>query len=129
PELGNTRLVVAVRFPTSPALTPDRIGALFDLSQRVAAIPHVTKVESIVSAEWMGKEDYQTVLIDPPDLYKPQIEAGKKMSVGERVVLLYALLDSAPEAQVSQDVVHAIRRERAVFDGTLLVGGQTASDM
>jgi putative drug exporter of the RND superfamily len=69
------------------------------------------------------------VLIDPPDLYKPQIEAGKKMSVGERTVLLYALLDSAPEAQASQDVVHQIRRDRLVLDGTSLVGGQTASDM
>jgi hypothetical protein len=51
------------------------------------------------------------------------------MTVGDRVVVLYALLDSAPETQASQDVVRAIRRDRAVFDGTLSVGGQTASDM
>ena len=66
PEEGDNRVVMGVAFPTSPALTTDRIGALFDLSQRIAAIPHVTKVESIVSAEGMGKEDYQTVLLDPP---------------------------------------------------------------
>ena len=120
---------MAVRFPTSPALTTARIGALFDLSQRIAAIPHVTKVESIVSGEGMGKEDYQTVLLDPHALYKEQVEAGKKMTVGDRVVVLYALLDSAPETPASQDVIRELRRDRTVVDGTLLVGGQSASDM
>ncbi len=129
PEFGDNRVVMAVRFPTSPALTPERIGALFDLSQRIAAIAHVTKVESIVSSDAMGREDYQAVLIDPPDLYKVQIDAGKKMSVGERVVILYALLDSAPETQASHDVIRELRKGRAILDGTLLVGGQTASDM
>jgi putative drug exporter of the RND superfamily len=129
PEFGDNRVVVAVLFPTSPALTTERIGALFDLSQRIAAIPHVTKVESIVSGEGMGREDYQAVLIDPPELYKVQIDSGKKMSVGERVVILYALLDSAPETHASQGVVRKLRSDRAILDGTLSVGGQTASDM
>ena len=129
PEEGDNRVVMGVEFPTSPALTTERIGALFDLSQRIAAIPHVTKVESIVSAEGMGKEDLQTVLLDPPDLYKAQVESGKKMTVGDRVVILYALLDSNPETQASKDAIRALRRDRAVLDGTLSVGGQTAADM
>jgi len=129
PEEGDNRVVMGVVFPTSPALTTERIGALFDLSQRIAAIPHVTKVESVVSGDGMGKEDYQAVLLAPPDLYKAQIDLGKKMSVGDRVVLVYALLDSAPETPASQDVVRTLRRERAVLDGTLWVGGQTASDV
>jgi hypothetical protein len=118
-----------VLFPTSPALTSDRIGALFDLSQRIAAIPHVTKVESIVSGGGMGRDDYQTLLLDPPDLYRAQVDAGKKMTVGDRAVVLYALLDSAPETQASQEVIRRLRSDRAVKDGTLWVGGQTASDM
>jgi RND superfamily putative drug exporter len=129
PELGNNRVVVAVTFPTAPALTPERISALYDLSKRIAAIPHVTKVDSIVSAEGLGKEDLQTVLIDPPDLYKVQIEAGKKMTVADRYVLLYAVTDSAPETRASEDVVRAMRRQRAVLDGSLVVGGQTAENM
>jgi RND superfamily putative drug exporter len=128
-EFGDTRVIMAVEFPTAPALTPSRIGALYDLSQRIEALPHVTKVESIVSSKEMGREDYESVLIDPPELYKPQIEAGKKLSVGERVVILYALLDTAPEAAASQHVVRMLRDQRAILDGTLSVGGQTASDM
>jgi RND superfamily putative drug exporter len=129
PEEGDNRVVMGVLFPSSPALTTDRIGALFDLSQRIAAIPHVTRVESIVSGEGMGREDYESVLLDPDYLYKAQVDAGKKMTVGDRVVVLYALLDSAPETRASQDVIRKLRRDRAVFDGTLSVGGQTASDM
>ncbi len=129
PELGSNRVVVAVEFPTSPALTPARIGALYDLSERVAAMPHVTKVESIVSDKRMDKASAEVFLLSPPLFLLPQIEAAKKMSVGERVVVLHALLDSAPEAQASQDVVRRIREGRAVLDGTLEVGGQTASDM
>ncbi len=130
PEFGDNRVVMAVQFPTAPALTAARIGSLFDLAQRIAAIPHVTKVESVVSGNgWLGKEAYQSILIDPPELFKAQIDSGKKMSVGERVVILYALLDSAPETEASQSVVRTIRRDRAVLDGTLSVGGQTASGM
>jgi RND superfamily putative drug exporter len=129
PEEGDNRVVMAVLFPTSPALTTERIGALFDLSQRIAAIPHVTKVESVVSGEGMGKEDFQTVLLDPHYIYKAQVDSGKKMTVGDHVVILYALLDSPPETRASQDVVRELRRDRAVLDGTLLVGGQSASDM
>jgi putative drug exporter of the RND superfamily len=129
PEEGNNRVVMAVLFPTSPALTTERIGALFDLSQRIAAIPHVTKVESVVSGEGMGKEDFQTILLDPHYIYKAQVDSGKKMTVGDHVVILYALLDSPPETKASQDVVRELRRDRGVLDGTLLVGGQSASDM
>jgi len=129
PEFGDNRVVMAVTFPSSPALTPERIGALYDLSERVAALPHVRKVESIASGAGMRKEEYQSVLIDPPAPYKLQIESAKRASVGERVVILYALLDSAPETHASQDVIRALRRDPAILDGTLSVGGQTASDM
>jgi putative drug exporter of the RND superfamily len=129
PELGSNRVIVGVEFPTAPALNAERIGALYDLGQRIAAMPHVTKVESIVSAEGMGKEDFQAVLLDPPELYKAQIDMGKKMSVGDTVVLLYAFVDALPETRAAQDIVGALRHDRTVLDGALKVGGQTAEDM
>jgi RND superfamily putative drug exporter len=129
PEEGDNRVVMAVLFPSSPALTTARIGALFDLSQRIAKLPHVIQVESLVSGEGLGREDYQSVLLDPPELYKAQVDSGKKMTVGERVVILYALLDSAPESLASHEVIRSLRSERTVLDGHLWVGGQTASDM
>ena len=128
-DLGNNRVVMVVEFPSAPALNENRIGALFDLVRRVAAMPHVTKVQSIVSDGGLRKEDYQVVLLHPPDPLRGLVESGKKMSVGDRVVLLYAILDTAPESSESQDIVRKLRSERVVADGTLSVGGQTATSM
>ncbi len=129
PEFGANRVVMAVSFPSAPALNGERIGALYDLSERIKALPHVTKVESIVSDERFSRELYQSILLSPPEMFKEQLESAMQASVGERVVILYALLDSAPETHESQEVVRQLRGEPAVLDGTLSVGGQTASGM
>jgi putative drug exporter of the RND superfamily len=129
PELGSTRLTVAVTFPSAPALDVARIGALYDFAKKIEASPHVTAVRSIVNAEGLGREDLQSVLLSPPPLYAAQIEEGKRLTVGDDVVLLYALLDVPPEAPAARGLVDAIRAERRVGDGSALVGGQTAQDM
>lgn len=128
-EFGDNRVVMAVEFPSSPALNEERIGALYDLTQRVAGMDHVTKVDSIVSKEGVSKSRFQKYLIDPPDAYKDQIESAKKATVGDRVVILYALLDTPPEAHESYAVVRQLRGDPKVLDGTLFVGGPTASNM
>jgi RND superfamily putative drug exporter len=130
PDQAQARVLVAVRFPTAPALNEERVGALFDLSRRIAAIPHVTKVESIVDgAPFNTREDYQKFLLHPPADYASTVEEGKKLTVGERIVLLSASTDLAPETKGAQAVVRAIRDHRQVADGTLLVGGQIANDL
>lgn len=101
PDLARTRFVVAVEFPTAPALTPERSGALHDLSRRLGAIPGVAAVE---------------------------VEAGRALPVGDRVVLLHALSDLPPESEGARRVLREIRSTRAVADGSLVVGGQTALD-
>jgi uncharacterized membrane protein YdfJ with MMPL/SSD domain len=98
PEQAMTRLAVAVRFPSPPALAGARVGAVADLSRRIAAIPHVRRVST-----------------------SPQ--------VGDRVVLLDVVTDRSADSEEARDVVRAIRADRGVGDGTLLVGGQTAEDL
>lgn len=129
PEFGDNRVVVAVQFPSAPALTKERVEALYDLSEKIAAIPHVRKVESVVSGGRFSRDDAAFYLLDPPEMFRAQIEAGKRATVGERTVILYALLDSAPETKASEEVVRTLRRDPNVLDGRLSVGGQTASDM
>src|SRR6185369_2778883 len=73
PEFGDNRVIMAVHFPTAPALTPERIGALYDLSARIEALPHVKKVESIVSDKAMTREMAQVFLIAPPPMFMGQI--------------------------------------------------------
>jgi uncharacterized membrane protein YdfJ with MMPL/SSD domain len=130
PEQAMTRILVTVRFPAAPALTMPRIGALFDLSRRLAAIPRVTKVESIVDLDpSLGKASYKLSLIHPQAEDAPLIDLAKRQFVGERVVLMYALTDLAPDTDGARSLVRTIRSERQVGDGTLLVGGETAQDV
>ncbi len=130
PRQAKLRLTVAVQFPSEPALTPERIGALFDLSRRMASLPGVEKVESLVDLDpALGREAYQQILPHPPPAYAATLELAKKQLVGDRVVVLYALSDLAPESEPARNLVRAIRAERAVADGSLIVGGQSAQDV
>ena len=131
PDQAASRVVVAVRFPGAVALTEDRIGALYDLSRRVAALPHVRKVESLVDGgdPAMGKADYQRFLLHPPPQSARVVAIAEKMAASDHVVLVNAIADSAPDSEDTRELVRAIRAERRVGDGTLLVGGQTAEDV
>jgi RND superfamily putative drug exporter len=138
PDLVATRMDIAITFPTAPALTEERISALYDFSRRLAKIPHVIKVESLVDRNGMGddpddeepsKEDYQDILLHPPETYATLIEEAKKVSVSGKVMLLHAVTDRSPESEDARAIVRAIRADRRVGDGTLVVGGQTANDL
>jgi RND superfamily putative drug exporter len=130
PDEAEPRILVPVQFPTAPALEAERIGALFDLSRRIAAIPHVRKVESIVDgAPFNTKDEYRRMLLDPPKLYAATVAEAEKLTVSDRVVLLSVLTDVPPDSKDAHRVVAAIREQRQVGDGQLLVGGQTANDV
>ncbi len=85
PDASANRLDIAIVFPSTPALTKDRVGAIYDLSRKLRALPHLVKVESLVdrndpAQEEPSKEDYQDILIDTPDMLAPLVNAAKKVS-------------------------------------------------
>jgi RND superfamily putative drug exporter len=130
PREAETRLVVAVEYPSAPVLTVKRIDDLYDFSRKVAALPHVVRVESLVDGEQaLDKEDYESVLLHPSPLTEAMVKAGEKLMVGEHAMLLYVVVDRAPETAEAQEVVHALRAIHKVGDGALMVGGQTANDI
>jgi RND superfamily putative drug exporter len=124
--------VVAVQFPSAPALNKERIGALYDLSRRLARIPHVKRVESLVDrpgSEQPSKASYQELLLNPPPMFAEQVEQAKRLTVGPQQVLLYVLSDAPRGSEEARSVVRAIRAQRTVADGDLLVGGPAALDL
>jgi RND superfamily putative drug exporter len=130
PDLARNRILVAVEFPTEPALTTTRIGALYDFAQRVRATSGVTSVESLFTGdETMGKDELEVYLLHPPEHLAPLIEQGKALTVGDRVAVLYALTEAMPESDEARAVVRAIRADRVVADGAAIVGGDTARDI
>jgi uncharacterized membrane protein YdfJ with MMPL/SSD domain len=128
-EVAN-RIVVAVRFPDPPALRPDRIGALYDLSRRARALPGVRQVDSIVDVvPGLTREQAQALVPNPPPELAPAIELSKRLTVGADVAVLQVITDHPPESRVARSLVDAIRADRRVADGELLVGGPTANDV
>src|SRR5437773_5490071 len=62
-EQGQTFFSVVVRYPSGGPLPRDRVGALYDLGQRIKQIPGVEGVESMVSFDGsLSRSDYQSLL-------------------------------------------------------------------
>jgi uncharacterized membrane protein YdfJ with MMPL/SSD domain len=136
PDLAATRVVVAVRFPGGAVLTPARVDALWDLSHRIAKLPHVIRVESIVDPKGEAPEDeadakveLRDTLTNPTDLARPIVEQGAKLIVKDPTTVLYVVSDAAPATEAADELVRAIRSERVVADGVIEVGGQAAYDV
>jgi RND superfamily putative drug exporter len=131
PDEADTHFDIAVEFPTEPALTAERVGALYDLSARLAALPNVRAVRSLTWGDprLKTREAYQQVLISPPPAFAGQVEAAKNAVSKGKVVVLQAITAAAPESDAAREIVRAIRANRVVADGTLLVGGESAHDV
>ncbi len=102
PDQAANRIAVAVRFPSSPMM-PDNAAAIRVLEKRIAALPAVRAVDGPTS--------------DPA------------IAMGDDAIVLYAITDAPPESEDARGIVRALRTDRAVGPGTLLVGGATANDV
>ncbi|MEO8875403.1 MAG: MMPL family transporter, partial [Polyangiaceae bacterium] len=112
PDASANRVDIAMVFPTAPALSPERIGALYDLSRRIAKMPHVTKVESLVDRndpdqEEPSKEDFQDILVNPPEMMASLVLPAEKMLSSDKVLLLHVVTDGTPESDDARAIVRA----------------------
>ena len=125
PAHAETTITVVVSFPGSP-LTPDRVGATYDLSRHLAALPDVTRVDSIFNLDpGLSKADYQRQYSAPP----ATLPAPVRQSVGPHIVTLSVVTTQPPESDAARAIVRTIRADRSVGDGRLSVTGQTAFDL
>ncbi|RKG98135.1 MULTISPECIES: MMPL family transporter [unclassified Corallococcus] len=130
PREAATRVLVAVEFPSGDAFTPERAGALFDASRRIASLPGVVGVESAVDlVPGMDRATVQQMAGAPPRAVPPELRAARAAYLTGSVAVLQVLTSSAPSSREARDLVRALREDRAVGDGRLRVGGQTASDV
>ncbi len=130
PAQAKSRILVAVEFPTSPALTPARIEALYELTERARGLPAVSGVESLFSgSETVGPDELELMLLHPSGDMAPLVEQGKALTVGASSVILYALTDAPTASPEARSIVRALRSSREVADGRLVVGGDIARDI
>jgi RND superfamily putative drug exporter len=130
PDASATHVLVAVVFPSAPALTPARIDALYDFVHGVAELPDVGKVQSIVDpTQPVDRAAWPALLLSPPPEIASVVEEAKRISVGPSTVLVDVITERPSESPEARAIVSGIRGRRRVGDGTAYVGGQTAIDV
>lgn len=124
------RVLAIVEFPDGTPLTPERMGALYDASRRIAGLPGVVGVESVVDLDpRMDKAAYQQLAVLPEGMRPPELTAALEALVGGSVTAFQVLTEGSVDSPEAQEVVEAIRAHRAVGDGRMVVGGATAHDL
>jgi RND superfamily putative drug exporter len=130
PERTATRIAVVVRFPGPPLANAERVGALYDLSRRIAQIPGVDHVESLVDADpLLDRAGYQQTLAVPREQIPEGLTAVASQTIGTDIALLAAVTEATPSSETARAIVRAARRDRRVADGELFVTGATAFDL
>lgn len=129
PEQAANRIFVAVRFGGSP-LEASRARSLYELSQRVRAMPGVIDVQSFFDLGPMFDRDSTVAVVRTPyDQLSPELQVLRDTLVGGRTAVLVVLTEAAPSSDAARDLVRALRASRRVADGLLLVAGRTADDV
>jgi putative drug exporter of the RND superfamily len=130
PERAATRITVVAHFRGDPFATPARVGALYDLSRRIGAVPGVDHVEGIFDVDgFLDRDGHISTLTKPRDTWGEVQRDVARETVGRSIVVMSALTEHRPASDEARAIVRAIRRSHRVADGELLVTGPTAMDL
>lgn len=130
PDQVRNRIQIVARFPDGPALTPERVTALYDLGQRMLAFPGVVKFEGVVDSDpRLTREFFEADAEMPDDWLPPDALRMRRLVAGDSVALLTLLTDGPTASPEARALVRAVRADPRVADGTLLVTGATAHDL
>ncbi|MGE3594028.1 MAG: MMPL family transporter [Dehalococcoidia bacterium] len=109
------------------ALTPENIGALYDYTQQIAALPGITRVDSIFSlVPGQSREAYQSLYSQPAETQDPRLAAGLAAYASGPYTRIAAVSAGTFDAPQTQAQVDAIRALPAPAGASVLVGGSAA---
>jgi RND superfamily putative drug exporter len=129
PGQDQTTVEAVVYYPVGSPMTADHIGDVYDLSRRLAALPNVLRVQSIVNADpSLSKADYQRLYTSPRDQLPATLQQALTLTTGQHVTVLYVVTNKQYTSDEARDIVRAIRAEH-VFGGQVLATGGTAFDL
>jgi RND superfamily putative drug exporter len=130
PGQAQTQISVVVDYPSKGVLSAARVGALYDLSRRIARLPNVLRVEGPVNlAPTLSRAAYQRLYARPEAALPPAARQVVRQSVGPRIAVLTVLTARTATSEGARDLVRAIRSLGRAGDGRIMVTGQTASDV
>ena len=116
-------------FPNSDPLTADHVGDMYDLTNRLASMPNVLRVESIVNVDpSLTKADYQRLYSGPRESLPATMQQALTIGAGSHIALLNVVTNQPPTSDEARAIVKAVRAEH-VAGGQVLATGETAFDL
>jgi putative drug exporter of the RND superfamily len=129
PGQDQTSVEAVVYYPDSSPLTSAHVGDVYDLSRRLASMPNVLRVESIVDVESsLSRADYQRLLSGPQASLPAALQQAVTIGSGSHIVLLNVVTNKQYTSDDARGIVKAVRAEH-VPDGQVLATGSTAFDL
>ncbi|HYM97790.1 MAG TPA: MMPL family transporter [Candidatus Sulfotelmatobacter sp.] len=129
PGQDQTSIEAVVYYPGSTPLTADHVGDVYDLSRRLANLPNVLRVESIVNIDpSLSRADYQRLYSGPVAALPATLQQAVTVGTGPHIVLLNLLTNSQYTSDEARAIVRAVRAEH-VAGGQVLATGETAFDL
>ncbi|MEP6753759.1 MAG: MMPL family transporter, partial [Candidatus Dormiibacterota bacterium] len=87
PGQDQTTIEAVVYYPDGGTLTSDHIGAVYDLSQRLAALPNVLHVNSIVNVDpSLTRAQYQSLYSGPAAQLPAALQQALTFGAGKHIV-------------------------------------------
>jgi RND superfamily putative drug exporter len=129
PGQDQTTIQAVVYYPTSSPLTASHIGDVYDLSRRLAALPNVLRVQSIVDVDpSLTKADYERLYSGPPASMPATLQQALTLGVGSHITVLGVVTNKQYTSDEARAIVKAVRAEQ-VPDGHVQATGETAYDL
>jgi len=131
PGQDQTTIEAVVYYPDGSPMTADHIGAIYDLSRRLAALPYVLHVDSIVndpSHPSLTREQYQSLYSGPVTQLPSALQQALKFGAGQHIALIGVVTNKQYTSDEARSIVTAVRAE-SVPDGEVQATGATAFDL
>jgi putative drug exporter of the RND superfamily len=130
PGQDQTTIDAVVYYPDSSPLTADHIGAIYDLTRRLAALPYVLHVTSIVNLADPNhtRAQYQSLYSGPATQLPGALQQALTLGAGKHIALIGVVTNKQYTSDQARSIVTAVRAE-SVPDGQVQATGSTAFDL
>jgi putative drug exporter of the RND superfamily len=129
PGQDQTFITAVVYYPDASPLTADHISDTYDLSHRLALLPNVLRVESIVNVDpTLTKADYQRLYTGSSTSLPAPLQQALSTSTGSHLAVLNLVTNKQYTSDEARAIVKAVRAEQ-VAGGQVLATGGTAFDL
>jgi RND superfamily putative drug exporter len=129
PGQDQTTIEAVVYYPDGNPLTADHVGAVYDLTRRLALLPYVLRVDSIVNVDpSLTRAQYQSLYSGPASQIPSRLQQALTFGVGKHISIIGVVTNKQYTSNEARGIVTAVRAE-SVPDGQVLATGATAFDL